>query len=115
MFLLSVTDASCLMRYFTRFTDEIFAGLISLIFIYEAVKALVHIFQDLEVKQHHDTALLSLLLALGTFYLAHSLSQIPPQSVPAAEDPRVSGRFRACHRIDVYDAGCPLAPRRVPR
>jgi mannitol/fructose-specific phosphotransferase system IIA component (Ntr-type) len=75
MFLLSVTDASCLMRYFTRFTDEIFAGLISLIFVYEAVKALVYIFRDLEVKQHHDTALLSLLLALGTFYLAHSLSR----------------------------------------
>jgi hypothetical protein len=74
MFLLALTDASCLMRYFTRFTDEIFAGLISLIFIYEAVKALIHIFQDLEVRQHHDTALLSLLLALGTFYLAHSLS-----------------------------------------
>ena len=34
-------DASCLMRYFTRFTDEIFAALISLIFIYEALTALV--------------------------------------------------------------------------
>jgi mannitol/fructose-specific phosphotransferase system IIA component (Ntr-type) len=72
--LLAAFDASCLMRYFTRFTDEIFAALISLIFIYEAVKALVHIFQDLDAKQHHDTALLSLLLALGTFYIAMTLS-----------------------------------------
>lgn len=72
--LLAATDASALMRYFTRFTDEIFAALISLIFIYEAVKGLLHIFQDLDVKRHHDTALLSLLLALGTLYIANSLS-----------------------------------------
>jgi mannitol/fructose-specific phosphotransferase system IIA component (Ntr-type) len=72
--LLAATDASALMRYFTRFTDEIFAGLISLIFIYEAVRGLAHIFQDLDVKKHHDTALLSLLLALGTLYIANSLS-----------------------------------------
>ena len=31
---LAVTNASYLMRYFTRFTDEIFAALISVIFIY---------------------------------------------------------------------------------
>jgi mannitol/fructose-specific phosphotransferase system IIA component (Ntr-type) len=73
--ILSVTDASCLMKYFTRFTDEIFSALISLIFIYEAIKALVHIFEDLDVKKHHDTALLSLLLALGTFYIAMNLSR----------------------------------------
>ncbi len=72
---LAVTNASFLMRYFTRFTDEIFAALISIIFIYEAIKALVHIFADLDTKQHHDTALLSLLLAFGTFYVAMSLSR----------------------------------------
>ena len=75
LLILAVTDASCLMRYFTRFTDEIFSGLISIIFIYEAIKSLVHIFEDLDVKKHHDTALLSLLLALGTFYIAMSLSR----------------------------------------
>lgn len=75
LLILAVTDASCLMRYFTRFTDEIFAALISIIFIYEAIKSLVHIFEDLDVKMHHDTALLSLLLALGTFYIAMSLSR----------------------------------------
>ncbi|MFT5523853.1 MAG: hypothetical protein ACI9HK_001802, partial [Pirellulaceae bacterium] len=75
LLILAVTDASCLMRYFTRFTDEIFSALISIIFIYEAIKALVHIFEDLDVKKHHDTALLSLLLALGTFYIAMSLSR----------------------------------------
>ena len=73
--LLAITDTSCLMKYFTRFTDEIFSALISLIFIYEAVKSLVFIFEDLDVKKHHDTALLSLLLALGTYYIAMSLSR----------------------------------------
>lgn len=71
--ILALTDASCLMRFFTRFTDEIFAALISVIFIYKAIESLIHIFQGLDVKQHHDTALLSLLLALGTFYLAITL------------------------------------------
>lgn len=61
------------MRYFTRFTDEIFAALISIIFIYEAIKSLVHIFEDFDVTKHHDTALLSLLLAVETFYIAMSL------------------------------------------
>jgi mannitol/fructose-specific phosphotransferase system IIA component (Ntr-type) len=75
LLILAVTDASCLMRYFTRFTDEIFSALISMIFIYEAIKSLIHIFEDLDVKKHHDTALLSLLLALGTFYIAMSLSR----------------------------------------
>ncbi len=74
--ILAVTDASALMRFFTRFTDETFAALISIIFIYEALHALVVIFEDLEVKKHHDTALLSLLLALGTFYIAMSLSRM---------------------------------------
>jgi mannitol/fructose-specific phosphotransferase system IIA component (Ntr-type) len=75
LLILAATDASCWMRYFTRFTDEIFAALISLIFIYEAIQSLVRIFEDLDVKKHHDTALLSLLLALGTFYIAISLSR----------------------------------------
>ena len=75
--LLAVTDASCLMRYFTRFTDEIFAALVSLMYIEEAIQALIKIFQDVYQKEqvNHDKALLSLLLALGTFYIAISLSR----------------------------------------
>ncbi len=75
LFILAATDASCLLRYFTRFTDEIFAMLIAMIFIFAAVEALTDIFDELDVKQHHDTALLSLLLALGTFYIAKSLTR----------------------------------------
>jgi mannitol/fructose-specific phosphotransferase system IIA component (Ntr-type) len=72
--LMSVTDSSCLMRYFTRFTDEIFAALISLIFIYEAVRALALIVNGSD--NANDTALLSILLALGTFYVAGQLQRI---------------------------------------
>ena len=74
--IMAVTDASCLIRFFTRFTDEIFSALISLIFIYEAVKNLVKVFQGVEPGQSYESALLALLLALGTFYIAMSLSQI---------------------------------------
>ncbi|MEM1305371.1 MAG: PTS sugar transporter subunit IIA, partial [Planctomycetota bacterium] len=73
--LLAAVDASCLMRFFTRFTDESFSALISLIFIYEAVSSLIAAFTDLEGSQQHATALLTLLLALGTFYLAMTLTQ----------------------------------------
>ncbi len=73
---LAATDASCLMRYFTRFTDEIFAALISVIFIYEAVEKLIDIFHRAHANESmgHDVAMLSLLLALGTYYVASSLS-----------------------------------------
>lgn len=70
--ILAVTDSSCLMRYFTRFTDEIFAALISVIFIYKAVEKLIHYFHDEQFT--HDTALLSLLLGLGTYYVATTLA-----------------------------------------
>ncbi|MGI9430196.1 MAG: PTS sugar transporter subunit IIA, partial [Bythopirellula sp.] len=75
--LLAVTNASNLMRHFTRFTDEIFSALMSLIFIYEAVKALVVTFQDSfgDPEASHDSAFLTLLLTLGTFYIATSLSR----------------------------------------
>lgn len=76
LLILAATDASCLMRYFTRFTDEIFAALISVIFIYEAVYNLIKIFQKAQANEAigYDVALLSLVLALGTFYVAFSLS-----------------------------------------
>jgi mannitol/fructose-specific phosphotransferase system IIA component (Ntr-type) len=92
--LLGVTNASNLMRYFTRFTDEIFSALMSMIFIYKAFEALVAGFfaADLAEKraesltgsaaesasliagQLNEKALLALVLALGTFYIAMTLA-----------------------------------------
>lgn len=72
---LSVLNASNLMRFFTRFTDEIFSALMSFIFIYKAVQALVIEFQaDGVISQ--EKALLALVLAVGTFYIAMTLAQI---------------------------------------
>lgn len=69
---LAMTDACCWIRFFTRFTDETFAALISIIFIVEAVKDMVNVFNDPSVG--YDTALLSLVLALGTYSVAKQLS-----------------------------------------
>ncbi len=73
LLVLVALDASCWIRYFTRFTDEVFAALISLIFIFEAVKDMVHVFTDHKVG--YDTALLSLVLSVGTFWVAMNLSR----------------------------------------
>jgi hypothetical protein len=74
---LAATDASCLMRYFTRFTDEIFSALMALIFIYEALRAIIEIFRKSFADEtiSHDAAFLSLILAIGTFFVATSLSR----------------------------------------
>ncbi|KIG13092.1 Sodium bicarbonate cotransporter [Enhygromyxa salina] len=71
LLLLAITDASFLMRYFTRFTDEIFAALIAVIFIVEAVKSVVVAFTD--EGSLVATGLLSLILAVGTYLIARSL------------------------------------------
>jgi mannitol/fructose-specific phosphotransferase system IIA component (Ntr-type) len=77
LIILAVTDASCLIRYFTRFTDEIFAALISLIFIAEALKSILGYVHGAQSENlEHDVAFLSLILALGTFIVAMLLSRI---------------------------------------
>ena len=73
LLILAATDASSLIRYFTRFTDETFAALISVIFIVEALKDMVGVFTSQEVS--HSTALLSTILALGTYQIALNLSR----------------------------------------
>jgi len=76
MVLLAVTNASNLMKYFTRFTDEIFSVLMSLIFIYKAVQALAESFAvaNADPTESLEKALLALVLALGTFYIAMFLA-----------------------------------------
>ncbi|KAM4568004.1 sodium bicarbonate cotransporter 3 isoform 2-T2 [Fundulus diaphanus] len=50
--LLVATDASSLVCYITRFTEEAFAALICIIFIYEALAKLVHLGQIYPVNMH---------------------------------------------------------------
>lgn len=61
------TDASALMKLFTRFTDEIFAALVSVIFIVEAGKEIIKAFGSDGFGL--SSAFLTLILALGTYLL----------------------------------------------
>ncbi|KAL0237062.1 hypothetical protein PCE1_000459 [Barthelona sp. PCE] len=69
LIIIGLLGFSTLMRYATRFLDEIFSSLIGLIFIYEAIKYLIKVFSDHEVYEP-ETAWLTLVLQLGTLYLS---------------------------------------------
>ena len=77
LIILALIDACSWIRFFTRFTDDTFAALISLIFIYEAVKKMLAGFHvDASGLIPYDKAFLSLLLALGTYYIGTTLSSM---------------------------------------
>ncbi|XP_029022166.1 sodium bicarbonate cotransporter 3-like isoform X8 [Betta splendens] len=52
--LLVATDASSLVCYITRFTEEAFAALICIIFIYEALEKLFHLGEHFPVNTHNN-------------------------------------------------------------
>ncbi|XP_077132850.1 electrogenic sodium bicarbonate cotransporter 1 isoform X5 [Ranitomeya variabilis] len=51
--ILVATDASSLVKYFTRFTEEGFACLISFIFIYDAFKKMIHFADYYPINSHY--------------------------------------------------------------
>ncbi|XP_026774792.2 sodium bicarbonate cotransporter 3 isoform X2 [Pangasianodon hypophthalmus] len=51
---LVATDASSLVCYITRFTEEAFAALICIIFIYEALEKLLHLRETYPINTHTD-------------------------------------------------------------
>ncbi|KAI5615013.1 electroneutral sodium bicarbonate exchanger 1 isoform X1, partial [Silurus asotus] len=59
-FILVATDASSLVCYITRFTEEAFAALICLIFIYEALEKLIHLGELYPINSHNDLDKLTL-------------------------------------------------------
>src|SRR5690606_33207836 len=71
LILCAITDASALMRFFTRFTDEIFASLIAVIFIVEAIASMAGPFG--EASPDLPAALLGVVLSLGTYSLSRTL------------------------------------------
>uniref|UniRef100_A0A8C9SHZ5 Anion exchange protein n=1 Tax=Scleropages formosus TaxID=113540 RepID=A0A8C9SHZ5_SCLFO len=83
-------EGSFLVRYISRFTQEIFSVLISLIFIYETFAKLIRIFQahplvlnyehlneslddPFHPRSYPNTALLSMCLMFGCFFIAYFL------------------------------------------
>ncbi|XP_059688630.1 electroneutral sodium bicarbonate exchanger 1-like, partial [Gavia stellata] len=57
---LVATDASSLVCYITRFTEEAFASLICLIFIYEALEKLSHLWETYPVHMHSQLDFLTI-------------------------------------------------------
>ena len=75
LLLITMFDGCALMRHFTRFTDEIFAALISTIFITEAIIKVVDVFYDPETTSLAEP-LLAVVLAWGTYSVAMYLSRL---------------------------------------
>ncbi|XP_058035279.1 anion exchange protein 2 isoform X2 [Ahaetulla prasina] len=111
-------EGSFLVRFVSRFTQEIFAFLISLIFIYETFFKLIKIFQAhplhgcgngtsdllglengtisrdaLEMTGQPNTALLSLVLMAGTFFIAFFLRKFKNSRFFPGRVRRVIGDF----------------------
>ncbi|XP_005992276.1 band 3 anion transport protein [Latimeria chalumnae] len=107
-FVIVAFEGSFLVRYISRFTQEIFAFLISLIFIYETFAKLFKIFQAHPLEKTYseynatseepqvprpNTALLSLVLMLGTFFIAFFLRQFKNSGFLPGKIRRVIGDF----------------------
>ncbi|XP_041662702.1 anion exchange protein 3 isoform X2 [Cheilinus undulatus] len=107
-------EGSFLVRYISPFTQEIFAFLISLIFIYETFSKLIKVFQehplmaiyptdstptiglrDYEgpVFNQPNTALLSLVLMMGTFFIAFFLRKFRNSRFLGGKARRIIGDF----------------------
>lgn len=57
--MLVATDASFLVQYFTRFTEEGFSALISFIFIYDAFKKMIKLAQNNRIHTYYDPNLVT--------------------------------------------------------
>lgn len=100
-------EGSFLVRFISRYTQEIFSFLISLIFIYETFSKLIKIFQDYPLQQNYshvvmkpkpqgplpNTALFSLVLMAGTFILAMMLRKFKNSTYFPGKLRRVIGDF----------------------
>jgi hypothetical protein len=67
----SVTSASNLVKYLTRFTDEIFSTLISVIFVVEAAQNIGKSFTN--PASSFTKGLLTLIVAVSTYFTANTL------------------------------------------
>lgn len=74
--LMSVFDLCALMKYVTRFTEEIFAALISIIFIFEAILNVAKLYFDDDTILGRCRAFSGTLLCLGSFAVATMLKNL---------------------------------------
>lgn len=66
-------DGNVYVRSFTRFTQEIFSALTTVIYLQATFLKAVSLFVKNPLTTHPNTAFLSLILMIGTFVLAYSL------------------------------------------
>ncbi|XP_072322027.1 anion exchange protein 3 [Eucyclogobius newberryi] len=108
---LVAAEGSFMVRYISPFTQEIFAFLISLIFIYETFSKIFKVFrehpllavypsgsplpddQDGPVFNQPNTALLSLVLMMGTFFVAFFLRKFRNSRFLGGKARRIIGDF----------------------
>ncbi|XP_074857749.1 anion exchange protein 3 [Carettochelys insculpta] len=119
IFIIVAAEGSFLVRYISPFTQEIFAFLISLIFIYETFYKLYKVFAEhpllkfyppslqsglnastlsadassLETRMQPNTALLSLILMLGTFFIAFFMRKFKNSRFLGGKARRIIGDF----------------------
>uniref|UniRef100_A0A8C4XDS2 Anion exchange protein 3 n=1 Tax=Erpetoichthys calabaricus TaxID=27687 RepID=A0A8C4XDS2_ERPCA len=98
VFIIVAAEGSFMVRYISAFTQEIFAFLISLIFIYETFYKLFQVkfllFQrNINLSQVPNTALLSLVLMLGTFFIAFFLRKFRNSRFLGGKARRIIGDF----------------------
>uniref|UniRef100_A0A4W5RBJ1 Anion exchange protein n=1 Tax=Hucho hucho TaxID=62062 RepID=A0A4W5RBJ1_9TELE len=92
-------EGSFLVRFVSRFTQEIFSFLISLIFIYETFSKLGKIFQEHPLQRCYlvvgepNTALLTLVLMSGTFFIAFYLRRFKNSAFFPGKLRRMIGDF----------------------
>uniref|UniRef100_A0AAQ5XE91 Anion exchange protein n=1 Tax=Amphiprion ocellaris TaxID=80972 RepID=A0AAQ5XE91_AMPOC len=94
-------EGSFLVRFISRFTQEIFSILISLIFIYETFAKLGRTFKSHPLILNYDhlnspypnTALLSMCLMLGCFFIAYFLRQFKNGTFLPGKVRRLLGDF----------------------
>lgn len=69
----SAFEGSTLVKLFTRFTQEIFSALITLIYLYSTFNKTVKVYKKNPLTETPNTALFCTMLTLGTFVLAYGL------------------------------------------
>merc|ERR1712178_596641 len=78
--LMAASDMCCIVKHVTKFTEEIFSGLISAIFIVEAIKPTIKNFHathpDGSPYYKQDSAFLQAFLTFGTYALATKLASL---------------------------------------
>ena len=93
--LVAMFQGSLLVKYFTKFTKDVFSALVALLYIFEALKKLMKVYKAHPLAsiphycnqtlvgpngqidlQEPNTALLSTILMFGTFFVAYSLRAV---------------------------------------